>query len=284
MTQPLVALESTVIAQGLPYPQNLKTALRLEEIIRTEGAIPRTCGFIQGEPVAGLTRAQISHFAQGQHIIKASLRDLSIVAARRLDAATTVATTMWVARRAGIDVFVTGGLGGVHRGQDYDESADLTALATIPVLVVCAGAKAILDLPRTRERLETLGVPVIGYGTYDMPAFYTRSSGLPVDARCDSPAEVAALWRAHGRLGLQTGMLVTVPVPQEAAMEEVLAASAIEQALLEAEEQQIRGKSLTPFLLARIAELTGEASLRANLALLENNARLGARIALALSK
>lgn len=284
MTQPLVALESTVIAQGLPYPQNLKTALRLEEIIRAEGAIPRTCGFIQGEPIAGLTRAQISHFAQGQHIIKASLRDLSIVAARRLDAATTVATTMWVARRAGIDVFVTGGLGGVHRGQDYDESADLTALATIPVLVVCAGAKAILDLPRTRERLETLGVPVIGYGTYDMPAFYTRSSGLPVDARCDSPAEVAALWRAHSRLGLQTGMLVTVPVPQEAAMEEALAASAIEQALLEAEEQQIRGKSLTPFLLARIAELTGETSLRANLALLENNARLGARIALALSK
>ena len=182
-----VALESTVIAHGLPYPQNYETALRLEAIVREEGAQPLTCGFIRGQPVAGLAAEQIAHFARGEGVIKASLRDIAIVHARGIDAATTVATTMWVAHRFGVQVFATGGLGGVHRGQDYDESADLTALATIPVLVVCAGAKAILDLPRTRERLETLGVPVIGYGCDEMPAFYTRSSGLPVDARCDSP-------------------------------------------------------------------------------------------------
>ncbi len=279
---PLVALESTVIAHGLPYPQNFDTALRLEGIIRQAGAEPRTCGFIAGQPVAGLSRSQIEHFARDEGIVKASLRDLGIVAAHKLDAATTVATTMWVAHRGGIEVFVTGGLGGVHRGDDFDESADLTALATIPVLVVCAGAKAILDLPRTRERLETLGVPVIGYGCDEVPAFYTRSSGLPVDARCDSPAEVAAIWRAQRALGLRTGMLVTQPVPAAAALDEGVANTAIEQALAAAAEQGIRGKTLTPFLLSHIAASTGAASLRANLALLENNARLGAQIALSL--
>ncbi len=279
---PPVALESTVIAHGLPYPQNFETALRLEAIIRQAGAQPRTCGFVAGEPVAGLDRGQIEHFARAEGIVKASLRDLGIVAARKQDAATTVATTMWVAHRFGIQVFVTGGLGGVHRGEDFDESADLTALATIPVLVVCAGAKAILDLPRTRERLETLGVPVIGYGCDEVPAFYTRSSGLPVDARCDTPAEVAAIWRAHRRLGLQTGMLVTAPVPEEAALDEGMAAAAIEQALSAAAARGVRGKELTPFLLSHISASTGEASLRANLALLENNARLGAEIAQAL--
>lgn len=278
---PPVALESTVIAHGLPYPQNFETALQLEAIIRQAGAEPRTCGFIAGQPVAGLDRSQIEHFARAEGIVKASLRDLGIVAARKLDAATTVATTMWVAHRAGIEVFVTGGLGGVHRGEDFDESADLTALASIPVLVVCAGAKAILDLPRTRERLETLGVPVIGYGCDEMPAFYTRSSGLPVDVRCDSPAEVAAIWRAHRQLGLQTGMLVATPVPPEAALDEATATAAIEQALAAARERGVSGKKLTPFLLDHIAASTGAASLRANLALLENNARLGAAIALA---
>jgi pseudouridine-5'-phosphate glycosidase len=283
MPSPTVALESTVIAHGLPYPRNYETALHLEEVIRQAGATPRTCGFWQGEPVAGLTPEQIAFFARGEDVIKASLRDIAIVAARRLHAATTVATTMWVAHRHGIQVFATGGLGGVHRGEDYDESADLTALATIPVLVVCAGAKAILDLPRTRERLETLGVPVIGYGTDEMPAFYTRSSGLPVDARCDSPEEVAAIWRAHRRLGLTTGMLVTAPVPQEAALDEAVAREAIEEALAAAEAAEVRGKEVTPFLLAYIAEHTGEAALRANLALLENNARLAAAIARALT-
>ncbi len=282
MTRPPVALESTVIAHGLPYPKNYYTALRLEQIIRDAGAEPRTCGIISGRPTAGLDPEQLVYFSRSQDIVKASLRDLAIVSARQLDAATTVATTMWIANRNDIDVFVTGGLGGVHRGDDFDESADLTALATIPVLVVCAGAKAILDLPRTRERLETLGVPVIGYGTDEVPAFYTRSSGLPVDIRCDSAAEVAAIWRAHRAMGLRTGMLVTVPVPEEDALDETVATDAIEAALAAATEQDIRGKNITPFLLSHIAESTGEASLRANLALLENNAVVGARIALAL--
>jgi len=282
MDHAVVALESTVIAHGLPYPRNYETALHLEAVVRAAGAEARTCGFWQGEPVAGLSPEQIAYFARGEDVIKASLRDIAIVAARGLHAATTVATTMWVAHRHGIEVFATGGLGGVHRGEDYDESADLTALATIPVLVVCAGAKAILDLPRTRERLETLGVPVIGYGVDEMPAFYTRSSGLPVDARCDTPEEVAAIWRAHRRLGLRTGMLVTVPVPEEAALDEATAEAAIEEALAAAAAAGVKGKALTPFLLAYIAEHTGEAALRANLALLENNARLAAAIARAL--
>ncbi len=283
MTQALVALESTVIAHGLPYPQNYETALRLEELIRNSGAEPRTCGFVAGEATAGLSNNQIEHFAKSEGVIKASLRDLAIVSARKLDAATTVATTMWLAHRHGIEVFATGGLGGVHRGDDFDESADLTALATIPVLVVCAGAKAILDLPRTRERLETLGVPVIGYGCDDIPAFYTRSSGLPVDTRCESPAEVAAIWKAQRSLGLRTGMLVTVPVPQTAALDEAVANDAIDAALIAAKEQRVHGKEITPFLLSYIAEVTGEASLRANLALLENNVRLAAAIALVLA-
>lgn len=281
---PLVALESTVIAHGLPYPQNMETAMHLEAVVREEGAEPRTCGFVQGQPVAGLNAAQIRHFSRSDAVRKASLRDIAIVSARGLDAATTVATTMWIAQRAGIDVFVTGGLGGVHRGQDYDESADLTALASIPVLVVCAGAKAILDLPRTRERLETLGVPVIGYGVDEMPAFYSRSSGLPVDERCDSPREVAAIWQAHKALGLRTGMLVTAPVPAEHELPPALAETAIEQALQAAQDRGIRGKALTPFLLATIAANTGAAALQANLALLENNARLGAAIARALQE
>ncbi len=282
MTPPLVALESTVIAHGLPYPQNYETALQLEALIREEGAQPRTCGFVAGQPVAGLTPSQIEHFSRSDQVIKASLRDIAIVAARQLDAATTVATTMWIAHRVGIEVFVTGGLGGVHRGQDYDESADLIALATIPVLVVCAGAKAILDLPRTRERLETLGVPVLGYGVDEMPAFYTRSSGLPVDARCDSPQEVAAIWQAHRHLGRRTGMLVTVPVSPEHELPATMADEAINHALQAARRQGIRGKALTPFLLSTIAAHTGTASLQANLALLQNNARVGARIARAM--
>jgi len=291
---PVVALESTVISHGLPYPENLYTALHLEEVVRSEGAIPATIGIIGGDIIVGLDQAQIEHLATAKGVRKVSRRDLPVVVARRLDGATTVATTAWVAHRAGIKVFATGGIGGVHRsGLRNDEgapgflpadiSADLPELAQTPVLVVCAGAKAILDLPATLEWLETYGVPVLGYGTDCFPAFYHRDSGLPVDVRADSPEEVAALYRAQRALGLPAGMLVTVPVPEEAELPRDQMEAAIAAALEEAEERRVSGKALTPFLLARVSVLTGGASLRANLALLENNARVGAQIALALA-
>ena len=294
MTHPIVALESTVISHGLPYPHNLRLALRLEEIVREAGAAPATVGVIAGEIVVGLSRGQIEHLATAPGVRKVSRRDLPIVIARKLDGATTVATTAWAAHRAGIAVFATGGIGGVHRtgtqnairSTQYlatDISADLPELAQTPILVVCAGAKAILDLPATLEWLETHGVPVIGYGTDEYPAFYNRSSGLPVDARADSPEEVAALFRAQRALGLPGGMLVTVPVPAEFELPAAQMEAAIGGALAEADAQGVKGKALTPFLLSRISELTGEASLRANLALLENNARVAAQIAVALN-
>jgi len=287
-----VALESTVISHGLPYPHNLRLALRLEEIVREGGAEPATVGIIAGEIIVGLSHAQIEHLATAQGVRKVSRRDLPIVVARKLDGATTVATTAWAAHRAGIQVFATGGIGGVHRSTLHppisnllstDISADLPELAQTPIIVVCAGAKAILDLPATLEWLETHGVTVVGYGTDCFPAFYNRSSGLPVDARADSPEEVAALFRAQRALGLPCGMLVTVPVPEEYELPTNQMEAAIAQALGAAEAQGIKGKALTPFLLARISELTGEASLRANLALLENNAKVAARIAMALN-
>jgi len=283
MTLPIVALESTVIAHGLPYPRNIQTALRLEEIIREAGASPSTIGIIAGEVIIGLDRAQIEHLATAPDVRKVTRRDLPVVAARNLDGATTVATTAWAAHRAGIQVFATGGIGGVHRGHPFDVSADLPALASIPIIVVCSGAKAILDLPLTLEWLETRGVPVVGYGTDRFPAFYNRNSGLPVDVRADSAAEVAALFKAQRALGLPEGMLVTVPVPAEAELEGGQMEAAIAHALEEAENARVKGKRLTPFLLARISELTGEASLRANLALLENNARVAAEIAVSLA-
>lgn len=292
MTTPAVALESTVISHGLPYPRNLQLAQEMEAIIRSQGASPHTVGIIAGELIAGLTPAQIEHLATAPNVRKVSRRDLPIVAARKEDGATTVATTMWIAAQwAGIQVFATGGIGGVHRhagagassgATSSDVSADLQELAQTPVIVVCAGAKAILDLPATLEYLETHGVTVVGYGTDDFPAFYSRSSGLPVDARCDSPAEVAAIWRAKRTLGLPGGLLVTVPVPVD---DEIPAAEIepfIEQAVAEAGSKGLRSAEVTPFLLSRIAELTGERSLRANLALLKNNARVAAEIALAL--
>jgi len=287
VTTPAVALESTVISHGLPYPRNLQLAQEMEAIIRSQGAAPHTVGIIAGELIAGLTPAQIEHLATAPNVRKVSRRDLPIVAARKEDGATTVATTMWIASQwAGIEVFATGGIGGIHRhtgaGTSSDVSADLQELAQTPVIVVCAGAKAILDLPATLEYLETHGVTVIGYGTDDFPAFYSRSSGLPVDVRCDSPAEVAAIWRAKRTLGLPGGLLVTVPVP---AADEIPAAEIepfIEQAVAEAGAKGLRSAEVTPFLLSRIAELTGERSLRANLALLKNNARVAAEIALAL--
>ena len=287
MTQAQVALESTVISHGLPYPRNVELAQEMEAIIRAGGAVPRTVGVIAGEFIAGLSAQQIHHLATAPNVRKVSRRDLPIVAARREDGATTVATTMWVAQRAGIEVFATGGIGGIHRqtgaGTSSDVSADLQELAQTPVIVVCAGAKAILDLPATLEYLETHGVTVVGYGTDDFPAFYSRSSGLPVDVRCDSPAEVAALWGAKRRLGLPGGLLVTAPVP---AGDEIPAAEiepSIEQAVADAARRGLRSAEVTPFLLTRIAELTGERSLRANLVLLKNNARVAAEIAVALA-
>jgi pseudouridylate synthase len=297
LTAATVALESTVISHGLPYPHNLKLALRLEEIVRAHGAMPATIGIIGGEIVVGLDRGQIEHLATAPGVRKVSRRDLPIVIGCKLDGATTVSTTSWVAHRAGIQVFATGGVGGVHRTGgspsssqlpassflSIDISADLPELAQTPILVVCAGAKAILDLPATLEWLETHGVTVVGYGTDHFPAFYNRDSGLPVDVRADTPEEVAALFRAQRALELPCGMLVTVPVPAEFELPTDQMEAAIAQALAEAEVQEVRGKALTPFLLARISALTGEASLRANLALLENNARVGAEIAVALA-
>jgi pseudouridine-5'-phosphate glycosidase len=280
--QPSVALESTVIAHGLPYPQNLELAQAMEAIIRAGGAAPRTVAILGGELLAGLTEAQLHHLATAPNVRKVSRRDLPIVVARGEDGATTVATTMWVAQRFGIEVFATGGIGGVHRGDGTDVSADLQELAQTPVIVVCAGAKAILDLPATLEYLETHGVTVVGYGADELPAFYSRSSGLRVDVRCDGAAEVAAIWRAKQRLGLPGGLLVAVPIPAEAEIPAAEIAPAIEQAVAEAAARGLRSAAVTPFLLTRLAEITGERSLRANLALLKHNARVAAEIAVAL--
>jgi pseudouridine-5'-phosphate glycosidase len=286
-----VALESTVISHGLPYPHNLDTALALEEIVAAEGGYPATIGIIGGEVVVGLSHKQIEHLATAPNVRKVSRRDLPIVAARQLDGATTVATTAWAAHRAGIRVFGTGGIGGVHRAStqgpasylSVDISADLPELAQTPIVVVCAGAKAILDLPATLEWLETHGVTVVGYQTDHFPAFYHRDSGLPVDVRADTPEEVAALFRAQRSLDLPCGLLVTVPVPFEYELPREQMESAIARALTEAVDRGVRGRAMTPFLLARLSELTGEASLRANLALLKNNAAIAARIAVALA-
>jgi pseudouridine-5'-phosphate glycosidase len=283
MTQkPAVALESTVITHGLPYPHNLALAQEMEQIVRSQGAVPRTVGVIGGELVAGLTVAQMQHLAQSKQVRKVSRRDLPIVVARQEDGSTTVATTMWIARRAGIQVFATGGIGGVHRGNGVDISADLQELAQTPVIVVCAGAKAILDLPATLEYLETFGVTVIGWQTDEFPAFYSRHSGLPVDVRCDSAADVVAIWRAKQRLQLPGGLLVTVPVPVAQEIPATEIEPLIVQAVAEAEQQRLRSAQVTPYLLARLVELSGERSLQTNLALLKQNAAVAAAIAVAL--
>ena len=283
-----VALESTVISHGLPYPDNLKLAHEMESIIRQHGAVPATVGVIRGELIAGLSPQQIERLAAApdRPVSKVSRRDLPIVVARKLDGATTVAATMWIAHRAGIELFATGGIGGVHRsrtpGPSTDVSADLQELAQTPLIVVCAGAKAILDLPATLEYLETHGVTVIGYRTEEFPAFYSRSSGLPVDVCCNSPQEVAEIWRAKRALDLTGGLLVAVPVPQEDEIPAAQIEPQIEQALADSDAAGLRSAEVTPFLLRRIAELTGDRSLRANLALLRNNARVAAAIAVAL--
>lgn len=277
--RPVVALESTVIAHGLPRPKNLETARRLQRIVRDEGAIPATIAVLDGKLCVGLDDDQLELIGNGDDIKKVSTRDLAIAVTRGWDGATTVASTLWVAHRAGIQVFATGGIGGVHRGLLPDVSADLPGLARTPMIVVCSGAKIVLDLPATREWLETYGVAVVGYGCDEMAAFYSRQSGLPVDVRCDSPEEVVKLFRTQGDLGIETALLVTVPVPPAAEVQEVLLNKILNESLGDAEESKIKGRDLTPFLLARMAERSAGATLRANIALLENNARVAAQIA-----
>ena len=277
--KPVVALESTIISHGMPYPQNVETALNVEEIIRQHGAVPATIAIIGGRLKAGLSREEIEYFGKkGQAIHKASRRDLAVLCARGEDGATTVATPMIIAHLAGIKVFATGGIGGVHRGAEttMDISADLEELAQTPVMVVCAGAKSILDLGLTLEYLETKGVPVIGYGTEELPAFYTRQSGFKVDYRIDTPAELAAAFKASHAMGLPGGMLVTNPIPEEYSMPADVINAAIDQAIAEANTKGIHGKATTPFLLARVAELTGGDSLASNIRLVYNNAKVAA--------
>ena len=280
--KPVVALESTIISHGMPYPQNVETALNVERIIRENGAVPATIAVIGGRLKAGLTAEEIEYFGKkGQAIAKASRRDLAVLCARGEDGATTVTTTMIIAHMAGIRFFATGGIGGVHRGAEttMDISADLEELAQTPVMVVCAGAKSILDLGLTLEYLETKGVPVIGFGTNELPAFYTRQSGFGVDYRIDTAQELANAFRVQNELGFKGGMLVTNPIPEEYAMPLDTINAAIDQAIAECNAKGIKGKQTTPFLLARVAELTGGNSLASNIQLVYNNAKLAAQTA-----
>jgi pseudouridylate synthase len=279
----VVALESTVIAHGLPQPQNLETAQRLEQIVRQEGASPATIAVLSGNLCVGLDAGQLEHLATSTDIKKLSTRDLAIAVANEWDGATTVASTMWIAHRAGIKVFATGGIGGVHRGTLPDVSADLPELARTSMIVVCSGAKIVLDLPSTREWLETYGITVVGYGCDEMPAFYSRQSGLPVDLRCDTPQDVVRLFKTQRDLDIAGALLVTVPVPFESEIPRDTLNRILDQSLRDAEQSKITGRELTPFLLARMARLSEGATLGANIALLENNARVAGLIAAALS-
>ena len=285
--RPVVALESTIISHGMPYPKNVETAMLVEKTIRDNGAVPATIAVIGGRLKAGLSREEIEYLGKaGRDVAKASRRDLAALVAAGRDGATTVTTTMIIAHMAGIDIFATGGIGGVHRGAEttMDISADLEELGSTPVMVVCAGAKSILDLGLTLEYLETKGVPVIGYGTDELPAFYTRQSGFGVDYRADSPAQLASMFSAQKELGMKGGMLVTNPIPEEYAMDKAVIDAAIEQALRESVEQGVHGKETTPFLLARVVELTGGSSLESNIQLVLNNATLAAKTAVELCK
>ena len=277
-----MALESTIISHGMPYPQNVETALRVEAAIRENGAVPATIAVIGGRLKAGLSPEEIEYFGKkGRAIAKASRRDLALLCARGEDGATTVTTTMIIAHMAGIQIFATGGIGGVHRGAEttMDISADLEELAQTPVMVICAGAKSILNLGLTLEYLETKGVPVLGYQTKELPAFYTRQSGFSVDYRVDTPAELAKALYTQRQLDLKGGMLVTNPIPEEYSMPKEVIDAAIDRAIRESREQGVKGKETTPFLLARVAELTGGESLASNIELVLNNARLAARTA-----
>ena len=285
--RPVVALESTIISHGMPYPKNVETALLVEQTLRDNGAVPATIAILGGRLKAGLSKEEITYLGKsGRKVAKVSRRDLPVICARGADGATTVTTTMMIAHMAGISVFATGGIGGVHRGAEttMDISADLEELAQTPVMVVCAGAKAILDLGLTLEYLETKGGPVRGPGRAARPGFYPRSRGRGVAARGHTPEDLAAIFQAQRDLGLKTGMLVTNPIPQQYAMDKAVIDKAIDQALAESHEQGIHGKETTPFLLARVAELTGGDSLESNIQLVLNNARVAAKTAVALCK
>ncbi|MDY4849013.1 MAG: pseudouridine-5'-phosphate glycosidase [Bacilli bacterium] len=279
--RPVVVLESTIISHGMPYPKNVQTALMVEQTIRDLGVVPATIGIINGDAIVGMDKDQIEEFGKRKGILKASRRDLPVVYAKKLWAATTVAATMIIAKEAGIEIFVTGGIGGVHRHaqETMDISSDLQELAKSNVTVICAGAKAILDLPLTLEYLETMGVPVLGYQTEELPAFYTSHSGLKVDYRVDSPKEIAMIMKEKRDHHLEGGILVTNPIPSEFAMDDKVINDAINAAIKEADELGIKGKETTPFLLKKIVELTGGDSLESNIQLVLNNAKLGALIA-----
>jgi len=281
--QPIVALESTVTAHGLPRPQNLQTAQRLEAIVREAGAVPATIAILDGELCVGLNQQQVQFVAEGENIKKVSIRDLAIATALKWNGATTVASTSWIARRAGIHVFATGGIGGVHRGSLPDISGDLPVLASNPIVVVCSGAKIVLDLPATREWLETYGITVVGYQCDEMPAFYSRASGLPVDTRVESAAEAAKLFRAQQELGITGALLVCVPIPESDEVPANELTASLNTALAEDDQSGICGRDLTPFLLSRMSQLSEGSTLKANIALLENNAKVAAEIATALS-
>jgi len=285
--KPVVALESTIISHGMPYPQNVETALAVEDIIRENGAVPATICIIGGRLKAGCTKEEIEYLGKaGSKVTKASRRDLAVLVARGMDGATTVTTTMIIAHMAGIRIFATGGIGGVHRGAEttMDISADLEELAHTPVMVVCAGAKSILDLGLTLEYLETHGVPVIGYGTKELPAFYTRQSGFAVDYEIDTPEELARAFRVQSELGFSGGMLVANPIPEEYSMDPTVINAAIDRAVAAAKAQGIHGKETTPFLLAKVKEITGGDSLESNIKLVFNNAKVAAQTAVALAK
>ena len=277
--KPIVALESTVTAHGLPYPQNLETARNLEKIVRENGAIPATIAVFDGEFCVGLDQKQIEQLATDKNIRKISRRDLPIAVAKKLNCATTVATTSFIAHKAGIKVFATGGIGGVHRGFSQDISADLPELAQTPITVVCSGAKIVLDLPATREWLETYGVTILGWKCDEMPAFYSRKSGLAVDEKVETTEEIAEIIRARDELNLKNAILLTVPVPEEFEIENSILEEILAEALKFADEKNIRGKEITPFLLSQMAEKSAGKTLAANIALLENNARIAAKIA-----
>ena len=284
--KPVVALESTIISHGMPYPRNIETALLVEKTIRDHGATPATIGVVDGNPVVGMTPEEIEEFGKRKGILKASRRDLPVIYAKKYWAATTVATTMIIAAQAGIDLFVTGGIGGVHRGaqETMDISADLQELAKTDVTVVCAGAKAILDLPLTLEHLETQGVPVLGFKTKELPAFYTPHSGLSVDYQINSYEEAALVMKEKKVNGLQGGILITNPIPEQYAMDQKVIDNAIKTALMDAQRAGIKGKEVTPFLLKTIVEITGGDSLESNIQLVLNNAAVGAEIAKAYCK
>lgn len=284
--EPVVALESTIISHGMPYPKNVETALGVENIVRQNGAVPATIGILGGKLKVGLTEDEVEYLGKAKNVIKTSRRDIPFVVSKKLDGATTVASTMFIAALAGIKVFATGGIGGVHRGaqETFDISADLQELAQTNVAVVCAGAKAILDIGLTLEYLETCGVPVVGYGTDEFPAFYTRMSGYKVDYRVDNAEELAAALKTKWDLGLDGGVVVANPIPEEHEMDYYVITKAINDAVAEAEAKGIKGKETTPFLLARVKELTGGDSLESNIALVYNNAKVAAQLSLELAK